>query len=151
MYAHQPNAMGPQSYDPTDYNGHHDDFASRPVDYKRNPSDYNAHPAYAQHQQLDYGHGQPNYAQPAYRERTYADNSTTDPNTYEQGYAQREGAPAVTPSLPSKPRRNWFGFMSSKWAAMFMAITAIQAVVCLCFEAYVYSPVDFLFYSWCVC
>ncbi|KAL6862941.1 hypothetical protein ACO1O0_003184 [Amphichorda felina] len=60
-----------------------------------------------------------------------------DQSTFDQGYVHREG---VAPSLPaSKPRESFFGFMSSKWAAMFMAVTAIQAVICLCFEAYIFA------------
>lgn len=78
-------------------------------------------------------YGQPSYAQPTYVQPTYAENAAMDQTTTSnQGYAHREGAP----SLPaSKPRQSIFGFMSSKWAAMFMAVTAIQAVVNLCFEA----------------
>lgn len=81
----------------------------------------------------DHHGGEPVYPQPSYMAPAYSENATTNPTAFDQGYAQREGA---APSLPaSKPRESFFAFMSSKWAAMFMGVTAIQAVVCLCFES----------------
>lgn len=120
----QPNPPYPQSYDPTDYN-----------DY------YQPHQPYQPQQPQPAA--QPSYNTPAYKQPfqtpAYAENETTA-NAYDQGYASRAGNAQRT-SLPASkpPSRNLFGFMSSKWAAMFMATTAIQAVVCLCFEAYIFA------------
>jgi hypothetical protein len=104
------NAPYPQSYDPTDYN-------------------------------------QAGYAEPAYPQTTYTDMQQTQPlptyharhtsQNFDGGYAAREGLTTPVPTKTAKPRL--FAFMSSKWAAFFMAITAIQAVVCLCFEAYIFA------------
>ena len=105
-FSQQPNAPHPESYDPTAYNDH---------------TTYGSRNAY------------PQQPQPTYLAPSYAENGTMEQNSFDQGYAHREG---LAPSRPaSKPHKSFFGFMSSKWAAMFMAITAIQAVVCLCFEA----------------
>jgi hypothetical protein len=97
--------------------------AAYPQSY--DPTDYNQ-PGYPQ---------QPAYQQTAYTQQqqpTY-DATRNMRQNYDQGYAAREG---LTPSTPAtKQKRNLFAFMSSKWAALFMAVTAIQAVVCLCFEA----------------
>lgn len=97
---------------------------SAPYPQSYDPTDYN----------------QPGYsAQPAYPQSTYVQQPTYDARNmshsqdYNQGYAAREGLAPTTPV--TKPKRKLFAFMSSKWAALFMAITAIQAVVCLCFEA----------------
>jgi len=106
-FSQQPNAPHPESYDPTSYN-----------EYGRQ-------------------HTYPQQPQPTYLAQSYTENGTMEQNSFDQGYAHREG---LAPSRPaSKPHKSFFGFMSSKWAAMFMAITAIQAVVCLCFEAYVFA------------
>ena len=104
------NAAYPQSYDPTDYNQ---------PGYPQQPTYQQT--AYAQQQQ------QQQQQQPTY------DATRNMRQNYDQGYAAREG---LAPSTPvTKPKRKLFAFMSSKWAALFMAVTAIQAVVCLCFEA----------------
>ena len=73
---------------------------------------------------------QPTYAQPMYEESGVN-------RAYDQGYAYREGLTQSTPA-PSTRNSN-FGFMKSKWPAAFMAISAIQAIVCIGFEAYVLS------------
>ncbi|CAM1504477.1 Fc.00g020680.m01.CDS01 [Cosmosporella sp. VM-42] len=66
--------------------------------------------------------------QPAFTQPAYVEN---------QGYAYREG---LAPSLPATSTLNGnFGFMKSKWPAAFMAISVVQAVLCICFEAYVFA------------
>lgn len=110
--------------DPAFSQSHH-----APHTHSYDPTDYNQH-----------GYGQQAYAQPAYTsppQPAYTEHNTMNPpvdQSYaERIYVHREG---VAPSLPaSKPRKPFFAFMSSKWAAIFMAVTLIQAVVCLCFEA----------------
>ena len=104
-FSQQPNVPYPQSYDPTDHNDH--STYSRPT-YPQAP-------------------------QPTYIPPTYAETNTMDQSAFDQGYAHREEGALSLPA--SKPRKSFFGFMSSKWAAMFMGVTAIQAVICLCFEA----------------
>lgn len=57
---------------------------------------------------------------------------------YNEGYAHREGL--VAPSNgPSSMHRDKIGFLKSKWPAAFMGVTALQAIICLCFEAYVFA------------
>ncbi len=106
-FSQQTNMQYPESYDPTDYNDH---------------SSY-GHPTYHQPQ-----------APATYQQPTYAENATVDQNSFDHGYAQREG---IAPAAAQAPRSrvSYFGFMSSTWAALFMATTAVQAVICLCFEA----------------
>lgn len=78
---------------------------------------------------------QPVMAQPSYSQPTYADSSARP--QHDQGYAYREG---LTPSAPAaSTHRGSMGFLKSKWPAAFMAISAIQAVLCICFEAYVFA------------
>lgn len=111
-----PTTYPPQPYDPTDYHGQ---------------------PAY----------GQPTYPRPSYGAPSYgnsnvhSDATNMDQPTYNAAFASprdpvvAHSAPSPSSLHPSKPRPSVFGFMSSKWAAMFMGVTAIQAVVCLCFES----------------
>lgn len=99
-----------QSYDPTDY----------------------SQPGYTQSNYPQ----QPPQAYPPQPQPAYSDSRNMS-QSYDQGYAARQG---LTPSAPStKPDRKLFAFMSNKWAAVFLAVTAIQAVVCLCFEAYIFA------------
>ncbi|KAI6783342.1 uncharacterized protein J7T54_004369 [Emericellopsis cladophorae] len=82
------------------------------------------------------------YPRSPFQTSPYAENHKFESTMYDQpqGYVQRQPAPSTPEPAPApKPRKNWFAFMSSKWAAMFMAITAIQAVICLCCEAYVFA------------
>jgi hypothetical protein len=52
---------------------------------------------------------------------------------YNQGYAHREGlAPSGAASSIHRPR---FSFLKSRWPGAFMAVTGIQAAICLGFEA----------------
>jgi hypothetical protein len=71
-----------------------------------------------------------------YQQPTFAE-PAMDP-AYNQGYARREGlvAPSAGPSSMHKDR---IGFLKSKWPAAFMVVTGLQAVICLCFEAYVFA------------
>jgi hypothetical protein len=87
--------------------------------------DFHPHEAYSPQ---DVSPQQPSYAQPMYDDAGVS-------RGYDQGYAYREGISQSTPA-PSTHHSN-FGFMKSKWPAAFMAISAIQAVLCICFEAYV--------------
>jgi hypothetical protein len=78
------------------------------------------------------------YAQPSYTPQPiFTESSNMPTQNYNQSYSAPLGPPST--SAPSKPKRKFFAFMSSKWAALFMAVTAIQAVVCLCFEAYIFA------------
>jgi hypothetical protein len=56
---------------------------------------------------------------------------------YNQGFAYREG---LTPSVPATSMKNGkIDFMKSRWPACFMAVSLLQAVLCICFEAYVFG------------
>lgn len=95
---------------------------------------------------IDFNHNQPAYEpQPAFDQQSSPTTShqrdSFPPNyemnerqsTFDQGYAARQGVAPPKPANKSASSR-WCGFMSNKWAAMFLAVTAIQAVICLCFE-----------------
>lgn len=84
-----------------------------------------------------YGDGDfsPTYDQPPVHQPAYPDNSHTVDPAYNQGYAYREG---LTPSAPAPSTHHGsMGFLTSRWPAAFMAISLLQAVLCICFEAYV--------------
>ncbi|KAF4125052.1 hypothetical protein GMORB2_3891 [Geosmithia morbida] len=117
-YASQP----PKLYDPTD----HADLPSYPQ------------PAYSQQQQQQQQPQPPPIDAPYVPSPAYSESAVPmDQPTYNAGGGRYSPPP---PSLhPSKPRESYFGFMSSKWAAVFMGATAIQAVICLCFESYVFA------------
>lgn len=74
---------------------------------------------------------------PAFPQPTYADTNAGVEPAYNQGYAHRQG---LTSSAPQSTLNGKTGFLKSKWPASFMAISALQAILCICFEAYVYSP-----------
>lgn len=57
---------------------------------------------------------------------------------YNEGYAHREGLVAASAG-PSSMHRDKIGFLKSKWPAAFMVVTGLQAIICLCFEAYVFA------------
>jgi hypothetical protein len=97
-------------------------------------------PAYAQAFGSPNEYDKSSFDQPAIPQPTYVPNSYADNNmnqTWEQGYAHREGLPPTAPG--PKAKENWFAFMKSRWSAGFMAVTAIQAIICLCFEAYIFA------------
>ncbi|KAG5950477.1 hypothetical protein E4U53_004976 [Claviceps sorghi] len=105
------------------------------------------HPQYSQSssngRSSDYGqaypqpaYASPEYPQPTYTQPTYAENVHLH-NNLDQGYAGREG---IAPSAPaSSIRHDTWGFLKTKWSAAFMGVTALQAAVCLGFEAYVFA------------
>ncbi|KAF5021592.1 hypothetical protein F66182_6374 [Fusarium sp. NRRL 66182] len=71
----------------------------------------------------------------AFAQPTFTD-SGVEP-AYNQGYAYREG---ITPSIPASSMKNGkLEFMKSRWPACFMAVSLLQAVLCICFEAYVFG------------
>ncbi|KAG5988073.1 hypothetical protein E4U54_004782 [Claviceps lovelessii] len=78
----------------------------------------------------------PEYPQPTYTQPTYAENAHLH-NNLDQGYAARQG---IAPSAPASSIRNdTWGFLKTKWSAAFMGVTALQAGICLGFEAYVFA------------
>ncbi|KAF4949496.1 hypothetical protein FGADI_8873 [Fusarium gaditjirri] len=71
----------------------------------------------------------------AFAQPNFAD-AGVDP-AYNQGFAYREG---LTPSLPAQSMKNGkIDFMKSRWPASFMAVSFLQAILCICFEAYVFG------------
>ena len=48
------------------------------------------------------------------------------------GYYYREG---VAPSNPNSLRRSKMDFIATKWPRLFFATVAVQAIICLAFEA----------------
>lgn len=85
-----------------------------------------------------YKNTQPTDAQqppPAFPQPTFADASSDVEPAYNQGYAYRQG---LTPSAPQSTLNGKTGFLKSKWPASFLAISALQAILCICFEAYVF-------------
>jgi hypothetical protein len=86
-----------------------------------------------------------NYDQPAFNESSYPQppmqQSYHDRDMeYNDGFAHREGLAPTTPA--GNPRRDHFAFLKSKWPAAFMATTAIQAVICLVCESYIFARVQ---------
>lgn len=105
-------------------------FAEQSMQYHENYSPNQNYPdAYTQ----DYPNGP--YAQPSLAQPTYAENSNMVDYDFQQGYAAREG---LTSSHAVSTHRDNFGFLKRKWPAAFMAVTGLQAIICLGFEAYVY-------------
>lgn len=95
-----------------------------------NTQEYSSGPAF------DASYAQPTYGpQHSYAQPTYAENAHM-PRDYNQGYAHREG---LTSSHAPAARPNKMSFLKSKWPAAFMAVTGIQAIICLGFEAYVFG------------
>ncbi|KAG6038080.1 hypothetical protein E4U41_004589 [Claviceps citrina] len=73
----------------------------------------------------------PEYSQPTYTQPTYAENANLHTYAGQQGIAS---------SLPAASiRHDTWGFLKTKWSAAFMGVTALQAIVCLAFEAYVFA------------
>jgi hypothetical protein len=84
-------------------------------------------------------HPEPAYAyqnETSYTTNAYAANTHVE-SGYNYGYANRQGLTGA-PSTPSTYRSH-FGFLKRRWSASFMAIAAIQAILCLGFEAYVFG------------
>ncbi|KAM5355375.1 hypothetical protein ACJ41O_002021 [Fusarium nematophilum] len=77
----------------------------------------------------------------AFAQPTFAgDNAGVDP-AHNQGYAYREG---LTPSVPATSTYNGkMGFLKRRWPACFMAVSLLQAILCICFEAYVFAKFQF--------
>lgn len=94
------------------------------------------YPQYSPQYDQTFSHQQPSDL-PAYPQPPYVDTANMDPS-YNEGYARREGLVAPSNGASSMHRDN-IGFLKSKWPAAFMAVTGLQAVVCLCFEAYVFA------------
>lgn len=79
---------------------------------------------------------QPAYTQPAHTQPTYAENANLNRSFDNQGYAHRQG---LAPSTPARSvHRDSLGFLKTKWSAAFMAVTTLQAIICLGFESYVH-------------
>ncbi|KAK7402801.1 hypothetical protein QQX98_011457 [Neonectria punicea] len=86
-----------------------------------------------------YGDGDlsPSYDQPPVPQPSYPDAAHQVDPEYNQGYAYREG---LTSSVPApSTHRDTFGFLKRRWPAAFMAVSALQAILCICFEAYVFA------------
>ncbi|OAA81239.1 hypothetical protein LEL_00784 [Akanthomyces lecanii RCEF 1005] len=106
-------------------------FAEQSMQYHENYSPNQNYPdAYTQ----DYPNGP--YAQPSLAQPTYAENANMVDHDFQQGYAAREG---LTSSHAVSTHRDNFGFLKRKWPAAFMAVTGLQAIICLGFEAYVFG------------
>lgn len=69
---------------------------------------------------------QQGYAQPAYADNTYMG---------DEGFAHREGLSSRHAASTATHER--FEFLKSMWPASFLAVTVVQALICLAFEAYV--------------
>ncbi|PFH59922.1 hypothetical protein XA68_11691 [Ophiocordyceps unilateralis] len=66
----------------------------------------------------------------------YAENANLNAG-FDQGYAYRQG---FAPSTPARSvYRDRMSFLKSKWPAAFMAVTSLQAIVCLAFESFVFA------------
>jgi hypothetical protein len=86
-----------------------------------------------------------NYDQPAFNESSYPPPPVQQPYhdremEYNDGFAHREGLAPTTPA--GSPRRDHLAFLKSKWPAAFMATTAVQAVICLVCESYIFARVQ---------
>ncbi|KAJ6785307.1 hypothetical protein PWT90_09224 [Aphanocladium album] len=106
-------------------------FAEQSMQYQENYQTNQNYPdAYTQ----DYPNGP--YAQPALSQPTYTEDAHTGGDSFDQGYAAREG---LTSSHAVSTHRDSFDFLKRKWPAAFMAVTALQAIICIGFEAYVFG------------
>jgi hypothetical protein len=127
------------------FNQYDQSYAAQGVDYQEGYAQQQPYPPQSYQQpaypQQSYPQQQP-YAQPSYPPQPpfpqppYVE---TPPVTqdYNQGYAHREGlAPSGAASSIHRPR---FSFLKSRWPGAFMAVTGIQAAICLGFEAYVFG------------
>ncbi|KND91319.1 Golgi apparatus membrane protein [Tolypocladium ophioglossoides CBS 100239] len=77
------------------------------------------------------------YPQPANTQPAYAENANLNRSFDNQGYAHRQG---LAPSTPARSvHRDRMGFLKTKWSAAFMAVTTLQAIICLGFESYVFG------------
>lgn len=88
----------------------------------------NYHDAYPQEYHPDQHFAQPSLAQP-----TYAENAHMVGTDFNQGYAGREGLTSSHAAVST--HNDKFEFLRRKWPAAFMAITGLQAIICLGFEA----------------
>lgn len=99
-------------------------FAEQSMQYQQNYETNQHYPdAYTQ----DYPNGP--YAQPSLAQPAYTDNAHDD---FNQGYTGREG---LTSSHAVSTHHDNFEFLKRKWPAAFMGVTALQAIICLGFEA----------------
>ena len=119
-----------QQYDPRQSYGNQDAYNYNQPTYQ-NGASYKDQQAYSGTNYHDAAGGQ---AQSSFVPSAYADNSQVN---YNQGYAAREGMAQTTPA--AKPPRDNFEFLKSKWPALFMLTTVVQAMICLAFEAYVFG------------
>ncbi|KAG5979754.1 hypothetical protein E4U55_004800 [Claviceps digitariae] len=112
--------------------------------HQQSPQHHPQHSQSSSHgRSSDYGqaypqpvYASPEYPEPAYTQPSYAENAHLH-DTLDQGYAGREG---IAPSAPaSSIRHDTWGFVKTKWSAAFMGVTALQAIICLGFEAYVFA------------
>ncbi|RSM07745.1 hypothetical protein CEP52_005065 [Fusarium oligoseptatum] len=100
---------------------------------------------YGGHYNQPYSDGEPApqpIPQPAaFTQPTFGgDTSGVDPAA-NQGYAYREG---FSPSVPATSTLNGkTGFLTSRWPACFMTLSLLQAVLCICFEAYIFGKFQF--------
>ncbi|KAF4505431.1 hypothetical protein G6O67_007383 [Ophiocordyceps sinensis] len=105
-----------------------------PVGVKSSPA-LAASPSYNHSAEYAREYGQA-YPQPAYSLPTYAENANLN-KSFDQGYAHRQG---FIPSTPARSvHRDRMGFLNTKWAAAFMGVTSLQAMVCLGFESFVFG------------
>ncbi|KFA47137.1 hypothetical protein S40293_09523 [Stachybotrys chartarum IBT 40293] len=111
------------------YSPSYDQSFSRGADYSQ--------PAYDQPPYNEPVHDQPSFPQTSFNQPAYTEPAS---HVYNEGYAHREG---LVPSAgASSTHHNRFGFLKSKWPAAFMATTAIQAVICLVCESYIFARVQ---------
>lgn len=99
---------------------------------------------YGGHYNQPYSDGEPApqpIPQPAaFTQPNFADTAGVDP-AVNQGYAYREG---FSPSVPATSTLNGkTGFLTSRWPACFMTVSLLQAVLCICFEAYIFGKFQF--------
>ncbi|KAG6186767.1 hypothetical protein E4U36_000367 [Claviceps purpurea] len=112
---------------------------------QHHPQSPTHHPQYSQSsshgRSSDYGqaypqaaYASPEYSQPTYTPPTFAENANL--HNSDQGFAGRPGPTSSAPAVSI--RRDTWGFLKTKWSAAFMGVTALQALVCLGFEAYIF-------------
>ncbi|KAG5996334.1 hypothetical protein E4U52_006858 [Claviceps spartinae] len=112
---------------------------------QHHPQSPTHHPQYSQSsshgRSSDYGqaypqaaYASPEYSQPTYTPPTFAENANL--HNSDQGFAGRPGPKSSAPAVSI--RRDTWGFLKTKWSAAFMGVTALQALVCLGFEAYIF-------------
>ncbi|OAA65985.1 hypothetical protein SPI_02772 [Niveomyces insectorum RCEF 264] len=67
---------------------------------------------------------------------------TPDSSFAQQPPFNYQRQPSFAHSDPPLKRRNMFDFIATKWAKAFFLTTAVQAIICLAFEAYVFAEFE---------